>query len=364
MHNTKSININNKNTIFEGTLYFFYSFDIGDDINIKKIQDQKKLSFIINKSPFYKTYNKPLLLNLKDLNLSSYCTMCSLYNFGAISLRYAFPFSSPIEELKKIINNKYDLAEKYSHKDSNIIFNEIKNNTNESNFFNLHCSYALIQVNTNPKISPYDFKNNYAQEITSLLRFEIEHLSEYKKNEILNEAFGYYRGDLLIVDFNSALAYNSECEDILDIFEYVNIKHMELQFFDGALDKQLNFSYDRKTYKVPVWAYFPLIGMINFDPIGELAKLRVDISVVCERLLSSIKFSDEPYYLEIYNMLHKKLEFDTWQKSIDKKLEVISHILETHEHKVTDMRHDVLNLLIVLLIFLETVLAVLHYFSN
>lgn len=353
-----------QDTIFKGILYFFYSFDIGDDIDLKKIQELKITAVIAAKWSFYKTHSKPLLLNPNVLELSKYCIMASLYNFGAISLRYAFPFQAPIEELKKIINDKYDLAEKYSKQDAKIIFSEIKNEVHEPKFFNLHRSYALIQVDTKQSLSPYDFKDQYAQAITSILRFEIENLSEYKKNEILEQAFGYYRGDLLIVDFNSALAYNSKCEDILDIFEYANLRHMELQFFDRALDKQLNFSYERHAYKVPLWAYFPIIGMLKFDPIGDLAKLRVDISVVCERLWSSIKFSDEPYYLEIYNMLHKKLEFDSWQKSIDKKLEVISHILQTHEHKVTDMRHDVLNLLIILLIFLETMLAMLHYFSN
>ena len=86
------------------------------------------------------------------------------------------------DELKKIINDKYDLAEKYSHKDAHIIFNEIKSNAGEANFFNLNCSYALIQVNTNSKISPYDFKEQYAQEIASLLRFEIE--SHKRKSSI------------------------------------------------------------------------------------------------------------------------------------------------------------------------------------
>lgn len=142
------------------------------------------------------------------------------------------------------------------------------------------------------------------------------------------------------------------------------MRHMELQFFDRALDKQLNFSYERQSYKVPLKAYFPIIGMMQFDPIGELAKLRVDISVVSERLWSSIKFSDEPYYLEIYTIINQKLEFEAWQKSIDKKLEVISHILAIHEHKISNMRHDVLNLLIVLLIFVEALFAVLHYFFN
>lgn len=350
-------------TIFSGTLYFFYGFDIGDDIDIKKLQETKNELFNLYKSSLYKTYNKPILLNIKKMSLSQYCISSSLYSFGVISLRYAFPFSAPLEELKNIINREYDLAEKYSYNDAKAIFQEIKNLIREARFFNLSKSYVLIQFNTKESISPYEFKNHYAQEITSLLRFEIENLSEYKKNEILADAFGYYRGDLLIVDFNSALAYDSEYEDIVDIFEYANIKHMELQFFDRALEKQLNFSYDRQAFKVPLWAYLPIIGM-KFNPIAELARLRVDISVVCERLWSSIKFSDEPYYLEIYHMLHKKLEFDSWQKSIDKKLEIISHILETHEYKVSNMRHDVLNLLIIFLIFLETLLAVLHFFSN
>ena len=46
------------------------------------------------------------------------------------------------------------------------------------------------------------------------------------------------------------------------------------------LDKQLNFVYERQVYKIPLKAYFPILGMFKFDPIGELAKLRVDISVI------------------------------------------------------------------------------------
>lgn len=351
--------------IFRGNLYFFYSFDIGDDIDIKALQE--KHLFMQNnpiKSIFFKTYHKPQLLDLKTLELSKQCVMASLYNFGAIALRYTFPFSAAIEELKKIINDKYDIAEQYSKKDARNIFNAIKEHIRDGRFYNLHRSYALIQLETKPDLSPYEFKEKYAHEIASILRFEIENLSEYKKNEILEGAFGYYRGDLLIIDCNSALTYDSEYQDILDIFEYANMRHMELQCFDRSLDKQLNFSYERQTHKIPLKSYFPIIGMFQFDPIEELAKLRVDISVVSERLWSSIKFSDEPYYLEIYNIINQKLEFDSWQKSIDKKLEVISHILQIHEHKISNMRHDVLNLLIVLLIFIEALFAMLHYFSN
>jgi hypothetical protein len=356
--------IEKKNNHFKGNLYFFYSFDIGDDIDTKSIQIKNLGSTPPKKSIFYKTYSKPILLDLESISLSEYCKEASIYNFGAISLRYQLPFHCSLENLKKIINQEYDKTEKNSFKDAHIIFNEIKNNITEGRCFNHYHSYVLIQIDAQDDLSSYAFKEEYANDIVSLLRFEIETLSEHKKNEILNDAFGYYRGDLFIIDVNSAIIYDEEYSDILDIFEYANIKQTELQFFDKALDKQLKFSYDRKSYKVPFRAYFPIIGMFTFDPIGELAKLRVDISVVCERLWSSIKFSDEPYYLEIYSMLDKKLGFETWQKSIDKKLEVISHILEIHQQKITDIRHDLLNLLIILLIFLETLLAMIHYFKT
>jgi hypothetical protein len=353
-----------KKDFFSGNLYFFYNFDIGDDIDTKAIE-KKHLGAISNqKSLLFKTYTKPLTLDIDKVDISPTCIECSVYSFGAISLRYKIPFNCSLEELKKNIDIEYEKIEKTSIKDAHSLFRAIKNQIRDGRCFNHSHSYLLIQINTKHDISPYQFKKNYANEITSLLRFELDALSEYKKNEILSDAFGYYRGDLLIIDLNSALAYDSDYKDILDIFEYANIKQTELQFFDKALDKQLKFSYDRKTYKVPLGAYFPIIGMFTFDPIGELAKLRVDISVVSERLWNCIRLSDEPYYLEIYTMLETKLGFEGWQKSIDKKLEVISHILEIHERKISDIRHDLLNLLIILLIFLETLLAIIHYFSN
>lgn len=174
MTNNKLVKISDN--IFQGSLYFFYSFDIGDDIDIKSLHKNNNF-FAHNgtlKSNFFKTYNKPQLVDPKSLELSKHCIMGSLYNFGAISLRYSYPFSAALDELKSIINDKYDMAEKYSKLDAKIIFNAIKDNVRESRFFNLHRSYALIQVNTKTNISPYDFKNKYAHEIASMLRFEIE----------------------------------------------------------------------------------------------------------------------------------------------------------------------------------------------
>ena len=65
-----------------------------------------------------------------------------------------------------------------------------------------------------------------------LLRFETESLSEYQKNEILESAIGYYRGDLIIIDTEAAFIYDDEYEEVLDLFEFANMQQLELQYFD------------------------------------------------------------------------------------------------------------------------------------
>jgi len=349
-------------TLFHGSLYFFYSFDIGDDIDLKSLH--RHHSFArggLLQSQFFRGYHKPLSLDIKSLNVPEYCQSILVYNFGAISLRYRFPFQSTLTSLRNTITNCDEVFAKNSIEVASDIFNMIKNDVRHPRFFHLSKSYALTHLQTIKDMPPILFKEKFGDEIVSVVRFETENLANEKKNAILEGAFGYYNGDFLLIDYNAALAYDDEHHDILDIFEFANIRSMELQFFDRSLDKELNFVYERQPYKIPIKAYFPLFGLFKFDPIGELAKLRVDIAVVSERLWSSIKFSDEPYYLEIYQILSKKLDFSSWQESIDKKMEVIRHILEVHDNRVSSIRYDLLNVLITTLIFIECILAIVQY---
>lgn len=351
--------------IFYGNLYFFYSFDIGDDIDLKAVYEKHKFARSNDyQSKFFKSYHKPMVLDIDEINLSEFAISAKIYNFGVVSLRYKFSFHTTLDNLRRIVNDCDAEISKKSIEDARIIFNELKEQIRHSRFFHLHKSYATVQIEPKETMNCYAFKERYGNEIVSVLRFETETLSHNKKNEILDSSFGYYRGDLIIIDQESALIYDNDYLEVLDIFEFANVRHMELQYFDKTLDKQLNFVYERQPFKIPFKAYIPFYGMFKFDPIGELAKLRVDISVVSERLWSSIKFSNEPYYLEIYQIISKKLDFEGWQESINKKMEVIRSILETHENRVSSIRYDIFNILIVLLILIECILGVLHFMRS
>ena len=353
-----------KSDRFTGNIIVFHSFDIGDDINLEKVKNQhilmrRPLAY----SRYFKNYHIPLAVELPHPHASAHCESAKLHSFGVITLRYKIPFDSTLEELKASINLVEDEYHDQSVSDAGAIFKKIKSVVKQPRFFHLRKSYVLVQINPQPDIDSITLKERFGGDIASILRFETEYLSEYKKNEILESAIGYYRGDFIVVDTDAAFIYNDEYEDVLDLFEFANMQQLELQYFDRVLDQQLNSVYEREVKSLPMTSYLPFWGTIMDDPVGDLGKLKVDISVITERLENSIKLAGEPYYSELYALLIEKLDLKNWIESTANKLAIIHDIGSVYQNKVDVIRQDLFSILIIILIFMEFVVGILHYFK-
>lgn len=351
--------------IFSGHFIIFHSFDIGDDINLDRVKAENMLAIKpLIQSKYFKNYHTPLAVELPSAAPDSRCESVKLHNFGVITLRYKIPFSSTIEDLRTMINTIEDQYHDQSVQDAGAIFKKIKNAIKQPRFFHLRKSYVVIQINPAPAIiDPMYLKDEYGSFIASMVRFETESLSEYQKNEILESAVGYYRGEMHIIDTDAAFVYDDEYEEILDLFEFGNIQQLELQYFDRVLDKKLNAVYEGEIKVLPWQAYLPFWGTLTNDPVAELGKLRVDISVIVERLENSIKFAGEPYYSEMYAILVKKLDLPNWKDSLQNKLAIVQDIGSVYQNKVDVIRQDLFSVLIIFLIFTELIVGILHLFK-
>jgi hypothetical protein len=351
--------------LFTGNIFIFHAFDVGDDIDLEQIKAGHLLSRrVIAQPKYFKNYHIPLGVELPQGQQSPRCESARLHNFGVISLRYKVPFKFTLDELRGQINSIEDSFHDQSVSDAGSIFKRIKSAIKKPRFFHLRKSFVVIQVNPEESIKdPIMLKEMYGSNIASILRFETETLSEVQKNEIMEIAIGYYRGDLIIVDTDAAFIYDDEYDDILDLFEFANIQQLELHYFDRVLDQRLNMVYEREINMMPLMMYVPLWGTLMSDPIGDLGKLRVDISVIIERLENSVKLSGEPYYSEIYSLLVDKLDLKRWKESIDTKLAIVSDVSSFYHNKADMVRQDLFSLLIIILIFLEFVVGILHYFK-
>lgn len=345
---------------FSGHIYIFQSFDVGDIIDFDAIRHKKS---VVQKplvlSKYFKNYHMPLEIEMPGERKTEHVDSVKLHSFGVITLRYKIPFRSTLETLRSKIEEIHNQYQAQSFTDGAAIFQKIKQDIKKAAFYHLEKSYFLIQVDTKSEIASKELLEQYGDLIASTLRFETETLSDYKKNDILQNAFGYYRGDLIIIDVDAAFVYDEEYEELLDLFEFVNMQHLELQTFDKMLDEKLSAAY-KETQPISFTSYLPMGSTFNYRRVGELENLKVDISVITERLANSIKITGEPYYTELLDALTSTLNLQIWKESIEKKLNIIRDIGDVYEAKIRTVREDVFNVLIIILIFVEVMLAAFH----
>jgi hypothetical protein len=344
--------------IFKGNIYIFQGFDVGDDINLEKVKLSGELiPKIVTLSKYFKNYHIPLAIELPE---PQKYVSAKIHNFGAISLTYKIPFADTLENIRKDlekIDNEYELQ---GIIDAEIIFKKAKKFITKANFFHTRSSYVLIQLDPDPSLDVVALKEKYGSIIASALRFETQTLSEYQKNEILATAFGYFRGDLLVIDTEAAFIYDDEYEETLDFFEFANIQHLELRYFDRVLDQQLNNFYEGKVRKVSFKFYLPFVGTLSRGAIDELSKLKVDISVITERLEGSIKLSGDPFYSELYALLIDRRDLKNLSDAIDKKLSIMKDLLGVLQKKIDAIREDMLTVSIIVLILIELLIGILR----
>lgn len=350
--------------IVTGNMFFFHAFDVGDEIDLEAVTRERLVTILPHAlATYFKNYHIPLSVELPvGVQSRDYpCESAKLHNFGAITLRYRVPFTSTLEELRSTLIALDALYEDESVKAAGALFNRIRGHTKQPRFFQVRNSYTLIQVAQLPAGATdlSTLTRDYGHLFASLLRFETEKLSEHLKDEILASAFSYYQKDLIIIDTQAALICDDEYAEVLDIFEFANVQHLELQYFDRLLDKQLHIAYEQERKSPPMTAYLPFIGVLVSDPVGDLSKLKVDISVITDRLETSIKLAGEAYISQLYQMLSRKLDLDNWKGSIARKLDIIHDIGSIYQHKLEVIREDILTCSIIILIMLELIIGTL-----
>lgn len=344
--------------LFSGNLYIFHAFDVGDDVDLAKIEAQQVLRTVPLSLPkYFRQYQAPLAVELSENVRIATLHSSKINEFGAISLTYKVPFHQSLEELRGLVAAIGTEYQERSLIDAQYIYKRIEPFVVKANFFHMRTSYTVIQPDFDPAIDHKVLQENWGGTIAELVRFETESLAEYQKQDILDAAVGYYRGDFIIVDSEAAFVYDEDYIEFLELFEFGNIQHLELMYFDQVLARRLNQIYERRGAFVPTQQYLPFMGLPR-NPVAELGRLKVDISVITEQLQSSIKIANDPFLLEVYSLLSDRLDLKGWKRAIDTKLDIITGINAVYYHRIETVRAEILEVLIVILIIIEIILGV------
>ncbi len=348
--------------IFSGSIYLFYGFDMGDDVDLEKVKALPSIHTCPRTWPkHFKHFHTPLTIELCSSQTpdTARCLYANIHHFGAVSIIYKIPFKGSLETLQSRISKLNEQYKIKSTEDASYLLNQIKDHISHAKTFHHRNSYVVTHIEPQTEQSSNAmFIKQYGPTIASALRFEKQTISEFQMKEILQSTTGYYKRDLVIIDTEAAFVYDKEPEELLDFFEQALIQQLQLQYFDKLLDSKLDSVYNQTIQKPSPYSYLPFIGTL-YDPLSELSKLKVEISVITERLTNSIKLAGEPYYSKVYDLLVKKLEINTWKTSVDEKLEIIRDVRSIYQNKVNSIREDLLSTLIIVLIVIELLVAII-----
>jgi hypothetical protein len=174
-------------------------------------------------------------------------------------------------------------------------------------------------------------------------------------NEIWRRVIRYYEDDLVLVDYDAAIVVDKEeTKNVVDIFEIASAQLLELRFYDALLGRSLEgLLRDVRQARTAVWFFR--------SPFRRLARraavLALELGELGDRLERAITLVGDTYSAQIYRETALRFRLSESWASVREKVELIGRIAEVLGHEIHSRRDLVLEILIIVLILFEVVVA-------
>lgn len=358
--------------IRSGVVHVVLAYDIAFSIDLARcrqsITDLTELAHIKHKgyAPLYFQFDPPpirVTQEIAPLTIGEHKTTGSidvvLYDFGGISISYTLAMSGPIEEW---IDLSCELAESRvfledSRQRVEHLLAVIESSVESAAISELTEDYLIFQFEeAEGVLGPEDLYTRHAPQIARLLRSEHDPLSEQELNDSMAVRVSFGKNDVAIIDWNAALLFDKEPDDVRSVLEFANLQLLEARFLDERLDRALDRSYEMLNQPRSRQARMP--GRTR-NELRRVAKMQVDGAILFERVGNALKLLGDQYLARVYRATSQRYRLGEWNVGILRKLETIESIYEKlHDHS-TNLRMEVLEWIIILLIAFEIVLSLI-----
>lgn len=307
----------------------------------------------------------PLVISLgaDPLAVGAYETQPTLdvviYDFGAVTVTYTIPFSGSLLELIRLSGEIYE-SERLPSEARRLVAslgNVLVGGRGHPSIADVVEDYVIFRVEDFENgVTPADLLTTYADPVARILRAEPESISEQEACDAiaLNIAFGKW--DLAVLDWNAALLYGRDTEDLRTVIEFANVQLLEMRFLDRQLDTALEESYGFVSQRRESWR--SKLRSYRRD-VRKIAQLQVDGAILFERVSNALKVFGEEYLSRVYGLTAQRLQLAAWDASALRKLATLESIYQKLTDEAAARRLEILEWIIVVLIAVSIALPFL-----
>ena len=346
-----------------GVCYALFAYEVGQSIDLDEAQRRitalKERAPIRHKrrAPHYFAFHPPPLRVTQEvtpLAVGAHRTVdhvdALLYDFGAVSVSYAIAFAGPLSRLLTLGEALYDNAALLADSRTRVeqLLASIAPAVGRPRTADVVETYAIFQIVafTTP-CSPGELQTMHAPEMAQILRSERGRLSEQEVRDATSHAISFSAEDLALIDWDAALLFDREADDVRDVLEFANVELLEMRFLDQQLDDALDASYE--TLSRRRWGP-PRMPGVSRAELRDVGRLQVDAALLFEGVNNALKLLGDQYLARVYRLVSDRFHLAEWDASILRKLETLESIYQKMSDAASSWRLEVLEWIIIVLI--------------
>jgi hypothetical protein len=352
--------------IARGTCYVLFAYDIAPQIDLERCERQVRAEaqrqtiarrrgleyFEYRPAPLRITVDAPPVAIGRHVTQAAVDLL--LYDFGAATLTYAIPIEGPLAALSALSSELYvdDALRSASRQQLDSLLALLKE-VGQFKVADVAEDYVIFHVEEfEPALTPDDLVTGLAGQTAQILRAETEALAEQEVNDATSVRIAFGKSDLTVIDWNAALLYGRQVEDMRTVIEFANVQLLEMRFLDHKLDEALEESWGLVSQR----RRWPSLRSYRPD-VQRVARLQVDGAILFERVSNALKVFGEEYLSRVYGLTAKRLQLAAWDASAIRKLGTLDSIYSKLTDEAAAWRLEALEWIIVLLIAVSIVLS-------
>ncbi len=193
-------------------------------------------------------------------------------------------------------------------------------------------------------------------DLVPLLSGETRPLSEAARGDLLRRRFSYYEDDLVVLTWDRAFIYEPRGDsDVADVLEVANVQLLEMRYYDELLDDELprmNDLVETARGGLNILAARRYAGLAR-----KLYTLVADVTELTEKVDNALQVTEDVYLARVYAAALELFRVELVTAAVHRKLAIIRETYTALYNEASSARTELLEVAILLLIFIELVLA-------